>query len=221
MSERVLEAIYTTNFLSSFLLTHLLEPHLSLTARILFTSSSSAHFGAFFSDFQLTTTPFHSEVGFHYGAVKVLGQIITQDNEYQRYANSKLMQNVFANLLQRYFDQESARNGDNGQRRLAFAVSPGLTRTEAFSKIQKPKTVFHDPMLVFLDLVNGLGTDVAQGAATAVYLASSMDERVLKANAGGMWEYMGHRVTHSDAYGKDLLERFWTRWQNDAHVEWT
>jgi hypothetical protein len=67
-------------------------------------------------------------------------------------------------------------------------------------------------MLVFLDLVDGLGTDIALEAASAVYLGSSIDERVLKVNAGGMWEYIGHRVTHSDAYRKELLERFWTRW---------
>ena len=49
-----LPTVYAINFLGSFLLTHLLEPYLAPTARIILTTSSANHDSVFSSTFSLT-----------------------------------------------------------------------------------------------------------------------------------------------------------------------
>ncbi len=213
-----LDTIYATNFLGSFLQTNLLEPHLSPTARIILTSSGSARFGGFLPGFSLTAVPNAGEPGFEYGAFSVFGKVLSQNNNVQRYANSKLMQVVFAEMLQRRFDKVAAEKGD-ASRRLAFAFNPGLTASAVFDKMETP-SFLSEPLFAMLKVTPLLRTDVDQGAATAVYLATSQDKKVTQAEAGRMWERMHPRVMQVDGLPEDFMERFWLRWENDAGVEW-
>ena len=77
-----------------------------------------------------------------------------------------------------------------------------------------------EPLFALLKITPLLRTDVDQGAATAVYLATSQDKKVTQAEAGRMWERMYPRVMHTDGLPGDLLNRLWLRWENDAGVEW-
>lgn len=56
-SEDGFEYMYQVNFLSSFLLTYLLEEHLSADARVIFTSSLGSYVGRLGDDFAIGKTP--------------------------------------------------------------------------------------------------------------------------------------------------------------------
>ena len=132
------------------------------------------------------------------------------------------MQVVFATLLQDHFDRQAASAPDTKVRRTAHAFNPGFVATPFLDKLESKPGFFQDPVFWFLDRsIAVLGVDAGQGAATAVWLAGTEDEEVVgKGCGGGYWDRMGRRVSGVDVMGKELVERFWVRWEAEAGVEW-
>lgn len=193
---------YATNFLGSFLLTYVLEPFLSADARIILTSSFGQYNGIFSSKFSLNSIRESLEPGFHVPtAVSKAGKRPSDD---VLYSQTKGMQVAFARLLQNHFYRKAAEAGVKN-RRVAHAFSPGLTFTPMTAEIRE----------------SVLALDVSQGAATGVWLASTEDEVVVgDGMGGGYWDRMTRRVSNVDMMSKDMVERFWVRWEADAGVEW-
>ena len=193
---------YAANFLGSFLLTYLLEPFLSADARIILSTSWGQYGSIFSSDFSLDSIKEKSEPGYHVPtAISKAGKTPPDDVPYMQ---TKAMQVVFAKLLQGHFDRKAAEAGVE-TRRVAHAFSPGLTLTPMTAKIT----------------VSALAVDVSQGAATGVWLANTDDEGVTgKGMGGGYWDRMTRRVSSVDMMSKEMVERFWVRWEADAGVEW-
>ena len=210
--------VYATNFLGSFLLTHLLEPHLSATARIILTSSPGQYKAAFRSDFSLSRIKDDVEPGFHVAKGSTdLQKAASTSNAYMQ---TKGMQVALAKLLQSHFDRKAAEAGSK-DRRIAHAYSPGLISTSIFDKFTRA-SFFADPLYSILYLVmDVLGLDASQGAVTGVWLASTKDEQVVgEGMGGGYWDRMSRWLSTIDVFSKEDLERFWVRWEADAGVQW-
>ena len=210
--------VYETNFLGSFLLTYLLEPHLAPGVRIILTSSTSQYTSSFTSNFSLGRVVGNLEPAFHVPAGAVKPKNPAPDSAV--YTQTKAMQVAFAKLLQSHFDRKAAEAG-LPSRRIAHAFSPGYTATPIFGQLAETG-FFADPAFWVLKMTNTvLATDVSQGAATGVYLACSNDEAVVGEGAGGgYWHRMTRRISNIDMMNKDEVERFWVRWERDAGVEW-
>jgi NAD(P)-dependent dehydrogenase (short-subunit alcohol dehydrogenase family) len=209
--------IYATNFLGSFLLTYLLEPYLSEDARVTLTSSTGQYSGAFSTTFSLGSTKERLEPGFHVPVAAVKAGAHANDSV--AYGNSKAMQAAFARLLQDHFDRKANEAGKQN-RRVAHAFSPGFTHTPIFAKTTV-KTIWDDPLFWILTVTTFLATDVSQGAATGVWLASTQDRDVVgRGMGGGYWDRMTRRLSSVDMMSKEKLERLWVRWEADAGVEW-
>ena len=208
---------YVTNLLGSFLLTQILEPSLSNEARIIFTSSLSNYTSDFVPTFSLETVRNRLEPGFHApdAAVKANGGA----DDVVVYGHTKAMQIVFAKLLQSRWDAAAEVSGRENER-VAHAFSPGFTSTPALPRL---KTLRVEGKFAFrvLCAATALATDVSQGAATGVWLATTRDEAVVgEGMGGGYWERMTRRATTVDLMGTEMLERFWIRWEADAGISW-
>lgn len=248
-----LPMIYVTNFLGSFLLTFLMEGFLGEGARVILTSSTG-HFGGRFSrDFRLkgegqgkggvveegwhTPPPRAGKGSILWSLMGRSGHGRKKDMNSAQYANSKAMQVAFAKLLQQHFDRQFLSQGNSKDvRKTAHAFSPGFTSTPIFDKVT-PQAFFTDPLFWMLRFSSGvLATDVGQGAATGVWLASTADEGVVGrvgggerggGAGGGYLDRMRRKVSAVDYFygegegkGEEMLERFWVRWERDAEVEW-
>jgi len=198
------EIMYQTNFLSSFLLTHLLEAHLSDTARVIFTSSIGSFFGRILNNFSLSRMTNEIEGNFHaFGA---------GNRSITRYSQSKLMQAAFAKRLQTHFDAQP------GNCKLAFSFEPGLVKTNIFDAIRDP--FWKDPAFGLLArLVNVTGIEIKQGAATAVHLAMT-DRKDVLADRGRYFDRMRARTHWIDTMSREKLDRLWIRWCADCEISW-
>ena len=208
-----LPTVYATNFLGSFLLTHLLEPHLAPTARIILTTSSAHHDSVFSSTFSLTRTTDSFEPGFH----------LPFPAAQAPYPQTKAMQIAFAALLQKRFDRSAAATGTipTEGRRTAHAFSPGFVRTSLFDQAGDI-TFFAEPYYWLLKkMMPVVAIEAGQGAATAVWLATTGEESVIgEGKGGGYWDRMTRRLSSVDMMRKEDVERFWVRWEADAGIEW-
>jgi NAD(P)-dependent dehydrogenase (short-subunit alcohol dehydrogenase family) len=196
-----LGVIYATNFAGSFLLTSLLEPHLSPTARIVFTSSTGQYAA---SPRQIFTLP---------RLAPDTSPSAKKLTDSQFYADTKFMQVAFAALLQRRFDKSSTR-------RTAHAFSPGYTYTPIFDKI--PGLPWYvDPGFWVLKACTRLCIPVEQGAATGLWLATTDDAHVVGVGKGGQyWDRCVKRSTMVDVLPKGMLERMWQLWEVDTGAKW-
>lgn len=212
-----LPTTYVTNLLGSFLLTQILEPSLSNEARIIFTSSIGNYVSDFAPTFSLEAVRNCLEPGFH--APDAAAKADGGADDVDVYGHNKAMQIVFAKLLQSRWEAAAKVSGRENER-VAHAFSPGFTSTPAVPRL---KTMRIQGKLAFriLCVATALATDISQGAATGVWLATTRDEAVVgKGMDGGYWERMTRRATKVDLMGTEMLERFWIRWEADAGVSW-
>lgn len=212
-----LPTTYATNMLGSFLLTQILEPSLSNEARIIFTSSMSNYISNFAPTFSLDAVRNRLEPGFHApdAAVKADGSA----DDVDVYGHTKAMQIVFAKLLQTRWDAAAKVSGRENER-LAHAFSPGFTSTPALPRLKNLRIEGKFAFRV-LSAATALATDISQGAATGVWLATTRDGAVAgEGMGGGYWERMTRRATKVDLMGTEMLERFWIRWEADAGISW-
>lgn len=179
-TEDNLEMTYQTNFLGSFLLTHLLDTKsmLSSTAKIIFTTSTGQYGGAFSPDFSLG--PVHNEIekGFHTPAAapKAIPSVL--------YSNTKLMQAALAKLLQRRFEE-------NGSQISAACFTPDYCATPIFGKVEKADRLA-DPFFYLLQVATFIAIPIEKGAATGVMLAT---KEVQGNERGAYWDLGVRRVS--------------------------
>ena len=182
------ELTYQSNFLSSFLMTHLLLERDLLTpdARIIFTASTGQYGGRFSDDFQASSTKGMVEPGFH-GPPYTKSRYVNV-NPSSRYANTKLMQVVFTKLLQHHFDSLSPTPSTEKQTPLghqqmsAHVFTPSYCATPIFGKTDIPSP-FNDLLFWFLVVATRIAVPVEEGAATGVWLA--LKEGI---EMGGYWD---------------------------------
>ncbi|KAF2821241.1 NAD(P)-binding protein [Ophiobolus disseminans] len=123
------ELIYVTNFLGSFLMTHLLERHLFSDARVVLTSSSG-HYSAAETLFKSQTAKETRAPGLATRAWKALVENLgLEKSSAPAYGRTKAQQVLFAQLLQAHFSS-APQNG-----RTAHAFTPGFTATPIFSNL--------------------------------------------------------------------------------------
>lgn len=194
-----LGVIYATNFAGSFLLTSLLEPHFTPTARVILTSSTGQYAASTRQIFTLPRLAPNSS-----------GK---KPADSQFYADTKFMQVVFAALLQVHFNKSPTQ-------RTAHAFSPGYTYTPIFDKI--PGLPWYiDPGFWLLKACTGLCIPVDQGAATGVWLATTDDAHVVGQGRGGQyWDRCVRRSTMVDVLPQGMLERMWQLWEVDTGAKW-
>ena len=211
-----LPVVYATNFLGSFLMTHLLEPHLADDAHIVLTTSTGQYAGRFSSDFALGPVYGRVEKGFHCPPASPN----TLNRDSSLYSNTKSMQCCFAKLLRDLWERNAVAQGMINKR-CVNSFTPSFTFTPIFEKIAK-RPFTEDPSFWLLRMTaTWIGTHVSQGAATGVWLSTTDDKVVMsRGNGGGYWERMSRRVSTADMIPKEKLERLWVRWEKDAGIEW-
>jgi NAD(P)-dependent dehydrogenase (short-subunit alcohol dehydrogenase family) len=197
--------IYATNFAGSFLLTSLLEEHLSPSARVIFTSST-AQYGA--RPHRIFSLP---------RLAPVEG---TKPTDAGFYADTKFMQAAFAQLLQQRFDSSNNDTNLKNHRRTAHTFVPGYTYTPIFSKTPTAPW-YKDPFFWALKACTFICIPVDEGAATGLWLATTDDQRVVSEGKGGeCWDRCVKRSTAADVLSERTLERMWKQWEIDAGAEW-
>jgi NAD(P)-dependent dehydrogenase (short-subunit alcohol dehydrogenase family) len=197
-----LGVIYATNFAGSFLLTSLLEPHLSPTARVIFTSSTGQYAA---STRQIFTLP-------RLAPTSSLTEKRPSNSQF--YADTKFMQVAFAALLQKHFNKSP-------NQRTAHAFSPGYTYTPIFDKIHPDASWRVDPGYLLLKAGTGLCIPPDQGAATGLWLATTDDVDVVGRGSGGQyWDRCVKRSTMVDVLPQGMLERMWQLWEVDTGAKW-
>jgi NAD(P)-dependent dehydrogenase (short-subunit alcohol dehydrogenase family) len=208
------ELTYQTNFLSSFLMTHLLLSRhlLANNAKIILTASTGQYGGRFSSDFSMHSTKGEVEPGFHGPPFTKVPKVPV--NPSSRYANTKLMQVVFAKLLQRRFDLISPPGSGKvkplGARDMsAHVFTPSYTSTPIFTKADSPSP-FSDPLFWFLVVATGIAVPVEEGAATGVWLALCEEEGLEK---GGYWDRCQRRISNVSTF---LLGGRYARFANEC-----
>jgi NAD(P)-dependent dehydrogenase (short-subunit alcohol dehydrogenase family) len=212
-SKQGFEIVYATNFLGGFLLTWLLleQGMLSGEARMVLTSSHG-QYGGKFGVFEGRRVTERRERGFHCPS-----EVAKGGEAAACYSNSKAMQCAFAKMAQKRFDGKAS----EGTRRVVHAFTPGFTRTAIFGKTGVDKWR-EEPGFMFLKATEAvLATNVRQGAATGVYLASAEDEDVVGRGKGGRyWDRMCAKPCSVDLLDEETLSRMWKRWEADAGIHW-
>lgn len=189
-----------------FLLTGLLSPFLSRSARVILTSSAAAAWGSFsknvkeISSSQGKEDPL--EKGFHYPGFPFLGTSETI------YGQSKAMQIIFANLLQAKFDQ----GGGNGKR-ITASFHPGFVDTNIFTTISAIDSVasIAPTVLKFIALTG------KQGAQAGLWLALSNSGF----QPGGFYE-RNKLITfpwYNRVSSDKIPDMLWKRWNSDAGLQ--
>lgn len=207
-----LGVIYATNFAGSFLLTSLLEPHLSPTARVIFTSSTGQYAA---SPNHLFTLPRLSPSSSPNGK---------RPNDSEFYSDTKFMQVAFAALLQKRFDNNknntSPSTSPTSAHKTAHAFSPGYTYTPIFDKITTLPW-YVDPGFWMLKACTALCIPADQGAATGLWLATTDDADVVGPGKGGeYWDRCVRRSTRVGTLEPGVLEKMWRVWEVDTGAEW-
>jgi len=191
--------IYATNFLGSFLLTSLLEPHLANNARVISTSSQ----GQYATDWQRL---------FNIPRLAPKSTYGPKPADSASYADTKGMQVAFARLLQQRFDSAVP-----DRKLTAHAFSPGYTFTPIFGKFTDLPW-YVDPPFWFLKVATVLATPVEQGAATGVWLGVVEHKELMV--GGQYWDRCTKRRTMVDVLPQGMLERMWQLWCVDAGAQW-
>ncbi|KAH6629382.1 hypothetical protein C7974DRAFT_433970 [Boeremia exigua] len=221
-----LNLLYTTNFLGSFLITHLLEPHLSPTARVVMTSSTGSYSAAshFLRGDTFGRIPGPSKPGIVARTITKSKAMLGIDAEGSAgaYGVSKAQQVLFANLLQRHFDTQSQASNGDGARRTAHAFTPGFTSTPIFGKLNVTwRTWISDPLFAMLKLTEKwVAVDTDEGAKTGIWLATWGDVLGTTKRGGAFWDRMQMRTSIVDLMDEKRTIREWELWGKDAEIMW-
>lgn len=197
-----LGTIYATNFAGAYLLTSLLEPHMTPDARVVFTSSV----GQYAADYTRI--------------LRLPGEVPSEDTSQGSrapdsgfYADSKFMQVCFVRLLQRRFDSQPGH-------RIAHAFSPGYSNTGIFEKTPSVPW-WMDVPLWSLKAARVLCQSPEQGAAPGLWLATTHDAQVVgKGKGGAYWERRTRRRTTLDVLPDGVLDKMWKIWERDTGAKW-
>ncbi|KAJ4355394.1 uncharacterized protein N0V89_003410 [Didymosphaeria variabile] len=211
-----LDVMYTTNFLGSFLMTHLLEPQFSPTARVVFTSSTGSYSATshFLQDPDRKKTP---TTGLLAGTIARAKKFVgIEESSAAAYGLSKGQQVLFASMLQQRFGSSSH------PKRTAHAFTPGFTSTPIFGKFDYSwRTWFSNPLFAALKTTEKwIAVDTDEGAKTGAWLATWGDELGRRCEAGAYWERMARRTSFVALMKEKRKSREWAMWERDAGVVW-
>ena len=225
LTKEGLNIIYTTNFLGSFLLTHLLESRLSPTARVVFTSSTGSY--------SATAHLLHKNAS---GALKasepgIVARVFAKgkallgveaESSAPAYGLSKAQQVLFAALLQQHFDTQASRSHNQSAGRTAHAFTPGFTSTPIFSKFEVTwQTWLTNPLFAVLKTTERfIAVDTDEGAKSGAWLAARGDELGRMQQGGAFWERMQKRTSIADIMDERRKLDEWKTWERDAGVIW-
>lgn len=218
--------MYTTNFLGSVLMTHLLESNLSPTAKVVLTSSTGSYCAAA-----------HFLQGEASGRVKalepgIIAQTLAKDkailgleaeSSVPAYGLTKAQQMVFAAHLQGHFDAHASPASSERACRTAHAFTPGFTSTPILGKFDVTwQTWFTNPLFAMLKTTGkwiAVGTD--EGAKTGPWLATWGNE-IGKGKQGGVfWGRMQKRTSLIDLMDDNRKADEWRTWERDAGIVWS
>lgn len=210
--------VYVTNFLGSFLMTHLLEQHLASNARVVLTSSTG-HYSAAKTMLRPQDSKSTSAPGLLQRAWKSISNTLGLEvSAAPEYGLSKAQQVLFASLLQRRFT-----NLD--QQRTAHVFTPGFTSTAIFGKFDVTwRTWLSNPLFAMLKATERyVAVSAEQGGMTGSWLAAGEAKET-----GGYWEWQTRRTSLIDllrgVLGEEEWRRKareeWARWERDAGVRW-
>jgi NAD(P)-dependent dehydrogenase (short-subunit alcohol dehydrogenase family) len=205
------DLVLLTNFLGSFLMTHLLEPHLSATARVVLTSST----GHYPADQFLQPPP--SPPGPIARFKSAIWEWAGLKTSAPAYSHSKAQQVLFAHMLQQHF---------GGSQRSAHAFTPGFTSSAIFGKFDYTwSTWLSNPLFATLKVTEKyVAVDTDQGSRMGSWLAAEGSE----VEGGGYWEWGMRRTSLVDFLRGMLGEKEfgrrtkaeWGSWERDVGVEW-
>jgi NAD(P)-dependent dehydrogenase (short-subunit alcohol dehydrogenase family) len=221
-----LNIIYTTNFLGSFLLTHLLEPCLSPTARVVFTSSTGSY--------SATSHLLHKNASDALKASEpgIVERVLTKGKAFlgveaessaPAYGLSKAQQVLFAALLQQRFDTQASQPHSQSSGRTAHAFTPGFTSTPIFGKFEATwQTWLTNPLFAVLKTTEKfIAVDTDEGAKCGAWLAARGDELGRVQQGGAFWERMQKRTSIADIMDKRRKTDEWKTWERDAGIVWS
>lgn len=225
LSKGGLNIIYTTNFLGSFLLTHLLESRLSPTARVVFTSSTGSYSAtAHLLHKNASDATKASEPGI-VARVLARGKVllgVEAESSAPAYGLSKAQQVLFAALLQQRFDTQASHSHDQSTGRTAHAFTPGFTSTSIFSKFEATWQIWlTNPLFAVLKTTEKfIAVDTDEGAKSGAWLAARGDELGQMQQGGAFWERMQKRTSIADIMDERRKLDEWKTWERDAGVVW-
>jgi NAD(P)-dependent dehydrogenase (short-subunit alcohol dehydrogenase family) len=224
-----MDMVYVTNFLGSFLLTHLLEHHLSDDARVVLTSSTG-HYAAAGSLFASPSpSPVRTSVSAAHSVKQTLRRTINrvakllgvkmESSSSAAYALSKAQQVLFAHILQSRFSSQTS------SKRTAHAFTPGFTSTPIFGKFDVTwRTWLSSPAFAVLKATEKwVAVDTDEGSKTGAWLAAGGVKE-----GGGYWEWMRRLTSLVDFVRGKVGERRWMQmcgerweaWGRDCGVDW-
>ncbi|KAF3048355.1 hypothetical protein E8E12_011721 [Didymella heteroderae] len=202
-----LEIMYTTNFLGSYLMTHLLESLLSPAPRVVLTSSTGIYSAT--AHFLHQEAPGNLKTSTESGIVA------------QMLAKGK--QVLFAALLQGHFDEHASPTSSERICRTAHAFTPGLISTSIFGKFDVTwQTWLTNPLFAMLKTTEKwIAVDTDEGAKTGVWLATWGDEIGRRKDGGAFWERMRKRRSLVDLMNEKRKRDEWMTWERDAGILWS
>lgn len=211
------DLVIVTNFLGSFLMTHLLEPHLTTTARVVLTSSTG-HYSA--TRLLQPPQPAHPPSFLSKIWKSIAAHLNLQSSSAPTYAHSKAQQVLFAHLLQQHFSFTPH------NQRSAYAFTPGFTSSAIFGKFDVSwRTWLTNPLFAVLKATERyVAADTDQGSRTGSWLAAEGKAE----GEGGYWEWQRRRTSlveflrgslgESEFFSRAKEE--WVRWEGDVGVRW-
>lgn len=214
--------LYVTNFLGSFLMTHLLESHLSDDARVVLTSSTGHHSaaGTFLRPQKTSPTSPPNLLSHFWNTISTALNL--DPSSAPLYGLTKAQQVLFATLLQHRFSSL-------GQHRTAHAFTPGFTSTPIFGKFDVTwRTWLSNPTFAALKATERyVAVSTEQGAMTGSWLAAG-ETGGREMNKGGYWEWQERETSLVEFMRESLGEEVWRvrareewgRWVGNAGVEW-
>ncbi|KAL1604852.1 hypothetical protein SLS60_004392 [Paraconiothyrium brasiliense] len=218
-----LDVMYTTNFLGSFLMTYLLEPQLSPTARVVFTSSTGSYSATsyFLRGHERKKTSITGLLARTIVRAKTFVGI--EESSAAAYGLSKGQQVLFASLLQQRFDSTSLADNTATIGRTAHAFTPGFTSTPIFGKFEYSwRTWFSNPLFAVLKKTEKLiAVDTDEGAKAGAWLATWGDELGRRGEAGGYWERMARRTSFVELMKEKRKSEEWALWERDTGIVWS
>jgi NAD(P)-dependent dehydrogenase (short-subunit alcohol dehydrogenase family) len=220
-----LELMYTTNFLGSFLMTHLLESYLSPTARVVMTSSTGSYSTTAHFLRDASTKPMVSAPGIVEKTIAGIKAMLGLEavSSAPAYGLSKAQQVLFAALLQQHFHAQAHRSDSERTYHTAHAFTPGFTSTPIFGKLDVTwQTWFTNPLFAVLKITEKwVAVDTDEGAKTGTWLATWGDEIGKRKQGGAFWERMETRTSVVDLMNDKRKADEWKKWERDAGILWS
>ncbi|KAK7192249.1 hypothetical protein PSPO01_01821 [Paraphaeosphaeria sporulosa] len=190
ISKEGLDIMYTTNFLGSFLMTHLLKARLSPTARVNIVHPVYLH--------------------------RIKDFLGITESSAPTYALTKAQQVLFASLLQSHFSASPFPRRTAHAFTPGFTSTPIFGKLVVSWQTWFSNPLFAALKMT----EKWIAVDTDEGAKTGVWLATWGNELGIEGKGGGFWEWMEWRTSFVELMGETRKEREWDTWERDAGAVW-